>query len=370
MKYARIEDPNHKTNNVIIEKLGWNSKYSLYFLKYYNLDQNAKMYTILEYNYLRNPYKIENLDEIIYNCQYLDIEKLPNHIKCVEGNLTNYKQIICLDIFKYDDEYYIDNRVYSKIYINDCPETKEINGLLCHRILFETVQKFHKLQTSRNIYYVNIIEINNPEKTFIYYNDTNNDEYYITRDIYELCIKNEIKLNSKPQIIDNKNTYSIELNQINELKQKTHFYGKEIIISLEKKKQNIDTILVFKDKNTNKLYIKQEDYKTNKPTKLINNQLYNEILNSELNEINKKYFIVTIYTKTEKSLKLTIYTYNRIKYVSKDIINMFNINSTDRKKIKVNGTINYAVSEHEIKMIQEKVKTETLYKRIIPVPKN
>ena len=370
MKYARLEDPNHNYSDVIIEKLGWSATQSLYFLKYYDLTQNSKMYTVLDFNLIRNPYKIDNLDDLIYNCKYLNIETLPNEIKCVEGNTQNYKQIVCLDIYKYNDEYYMDNRIYSKIYINDCPEKKEINGLLCHKILYETVQKFHKLQTSRNIYYVNIIKLENPEKTFTYYNDVNNDELYIERDIYELCIKNDIKLNSKPKIIKNKNTYSIEKNQIDKLIEKTKLDAKEEIVSLEKEKQKTNSIIIFKDKINNKLYIKQEDYKTKNSTKIINGKLYNIINENELTNINKKYYIATIFLKEEKNLKLVIYTYNRIKYVSKDIINTFNINANNRKKIKVNGVINYAISEHEIRMIQNEVTTNTMYKKIIPAQKS
>ena len=120
MKYARIEDPNHKYSDVIIEKLGWNANQSLYFLKYYDLTQNSKMYTILEYNLLRNPYKTENLDDLIYNCKYLNIDTLPNEIKCVEGNLANYKQIVCLDIYKYDNDYYkrtLISNLYESIFL-------------------------------------------------------------------------------------------------------------------------------------------------------------------------------------------------------------------------------------------------------------
>ena len=369
MKYLRLENPNHEYNNVIIEKLGWNATQSLYFLKYYDLTLNSKMYTVLEYNLLRNPYKIDNMDDLIYNCKYLDIETLPNIIKCVERPNEKYKQIICLDIYKYDNNYYMDNRIYTKIYINDCNETKEINGLLCHRILYDTVQKFHKLQTSKNIYYVNIIELNNPDKTFTYYNDITNDEYYITRDIYELCLKNDIKMNSTPRIINNKNTYSILKEQIDELVQKTKLKAEEEIVSLEKKKINANKIIIFKDKTNNKLYIKQDDYKNNNTTKVINNNIYNEVNENELDNLNKKYFIITIFLKEEKNLQLTIYTYNRIKYIAKDIINMFNINTSNRKKIKVNGVINYAVSENEIKMIQNEITTDTLYKKITPVQK-
>ena len=369
MKYLRLEDPNHEYHNVIIEKLGWNASQSLYFLKYYDLTLNAKMYTILEYNLIRNPYKIDNLDDIIYNCNYLNIESLPNIIKCVERPNQNYKQIICLDIYKYCNEYYMDNRIYTKIYINDCNETKEINGLLCHKILYETVQKFHKLQTSRNIYYINIIELNDPSKTFTYYNDVTNDEYFITRDTYELCLQNDIKMNSKPKIINNKNTYSILKEQIDELVQKTNYKAEEEIISLEKNKVESKNIIIYKDKINNKLYIKQDDYKNDKNIKIINNNIYNEISEDELNDLDKKYFVITIFLKEERSLQLTIYTYNRIKYIAKDIINMFNINTNNRKKIKVNGVINYAVSENEIKMIQNEVTTETLYKRITPAQK-
>lgn len=369
MKYLRLENPNHSYNNIIVEKLGWNASQSSYFLKYYDLTQNSKMYTILEYNFLRNPYKTENLDDLIYNCKYQDIESLPNEIKCIEGNANNYKQIVCLDIYKYGNEYYIDNRIYSKIYINDCQEKKEINGLLCHRILYETVKKFHKLQTSRNIYYINIIQIPEEDKLFTYYNDINNDSYYVTRDIYELCIKNDIEMKSKPKIIDNKNTYSILKEQINEISQKTKLQPKELIVSLEKDKKTNKNLIIYNDKINNKMYIKQEDYKNKKEVIIINNQVYNLIEKNELNNLDRKYYIVTIYLKKKENLKLTIYTYNRIKYISKDIINMFNINSSNRKKIKVNGIINYAVSEHEIRTIQNEVTTNTTYKKIMPVQK-
>ena len=176
-------------------------------------------------------------------------------------------------------------------------------------------------------------------------------------------------MNSTPRIINNKNTYSILKEQIDELVQKTKLKAEEEIISLEKKKTNTNKVIIFKDKTNNKLYIKQDDYKNNNTTKVINNNIYNEINENELDNLNKKYFIVTIFLKEEKNLQLTIYTYNRIKYIAKDIINMFNINTSNRKKIKVNGVINYAISENEIKMIQNEITTDTLYKKITPVQK-
>ena len=99
MKYSKLENPDHKFDNIIVEKLGWNNTNSVYFLKYYDLTINSKMYTILDNNFIRNPYKIDNLDDIIYNCQYLSTEILPTTIKCIEGNETNYKQIVCLDVY-------------------------------------------------------------------------------------------------------------------------------------------------------------------------------------------------------------------------------------------------------------------------------
>ena len=48
---------------------------------------------------------------------------------------------------------------------------------------------------------------------------------------------------------------------------------------------------------------------------------------------------------------------------------MFNINPTNRKKIKVNGIINYAVSEHEINVITQSVNTKISYKNIVPANK-
>ena len=48
---------------------------------------------------------------------------------------------------------------------------------------------------------------------------------------------------------------------------------------------------------------------------------------------------------------------------------MFNINPTNRKKIKVNGIINYAVSEHEINVITQSVNTKISYKNIVPTNK-
>ena len=367
MKYLRLENPNHTYNNVIVEKLGWNNTNSVYFLKYYDLTLNSKMYTILDNNYKRNPYIID-LDNIIYNCQYLSTETLPTTINCVERNETKYKQIICLDVYQYQDEYYIDNRIYSKIYINDCPDTKEINGLLCHKILFDTVKKFHKLETSRNIYYVNMIKINEPENIFTYYHDITNDNYYITRDIYEKLKNYEIEIKTKPQIIDNKNTYLIKLDELNKYKELSKQYGKEKQVTLNKIVEN-KTIVIFNDKENNKLYIKQSIYNSNRNVKEINNLIYNEITNEELDNITDKYIIATIYLKKEKEIELVIHTYNRIKYITEDLIKMFNINVLNRKKIKVNGIINYAVAEHEIEMIQTKINTKVTYKNITPANK-
>lgn len=117
-------------------------------------------------------------------------------------------------------------------------------------------------------------------KYFTYYYDIINDITFIEREIYELCKKYEIDLNSIPRIIHNRNCYSIEENQLKEFIDKSNYIGNRVLILVNNKDIKRKTKIIRICKYNDELFI-QEEVK----------DLYKEISNNKLIKVNNELFI-------------------------------------------------------------------------------
>lgn len=400
MKYIKLEYPDDSLHNVIVTNFGYSTSAYTYFVEYYDLSQSAKMYTIIEKTnntFIRNPYAKIDMDDLFFGYQSLDENLLPDVLECKKTYFKTARQNICIDAYKIDENYYILESICSKIKLDEYNEKKTINGTLCRKVSIETITKLNKKETEKNCYYVRIIEIkneaNNTEKEELiekkqeekqeieYYNDITNNKMYITRNVYEECKKLNINSSFEPKIIDNRNCYSIEKNDLETLLN-NDFKGKEIIISNEKEqkeKTKDEVIIAYQDKETKKIYIEQK-YINNKNTqeKVILNKKCYEVNEKDLESILNKIIVVApIYLKKDinNNQQVKIYNYNDIKFISEDIIKEYSIDTTYRKKIKIAGEIKYAISEQEINTIiekanQNKINIYFINKKITPVDKN
>ena len=148
---------------------------------------------------------------------------------------------------------------------------------------------------------------------FTYYYDIINNTTYIGRNIYELCKKYEIEINSTPRIINNKNCYSIDEESLKKFINKSNYIGNRVLI----------------------------------------------LLNTDKKKIMKKQI-------------LNICNYNGNLFIEENIIK--NIDISDKSKIKVDGSIYINVTENDINnlkriYIDENIELENKKINIIPLKK-
>ena len=131
-------------------------------------------------------------------------------------------------------------------------------------------------------------------KYFTYYYDIINDTTFIERNIYELCKKYEVELNSFPRIINNKNCYSIEEDKLKEFIEKSNYIGNRVLILTSTKELYRKSQILTICKYHNELYVPQEVidiYKNINNNKLIkvDGKLYTKVSENDLENIKKAY---------------------------------------------------------------------------------
>lgn len=144
-------------------------------------------------------------------------------------------------------------------------------------------------------------------KYFTYYYDIINDITYIDREIYELCKKYEIDLDSIPRILYNKNYYSIEEDKLKEFIEKSNYIGNRVLLLVDNKSIKRKNKLLIVCKYNNELFVPEEVkyvYKEISNNKLIkvNGEIYIKITEEDLNHIKKAYLRKDI--NIEDELKL------------------------------------------------------------------
>jgi hypothetical protein len=83
MKYIKLIYPN-KTHNIIVTNFGYKEDLNKYFMEYYDLNEGAKQYTVL--NKVESNYEIVdnniNINDLLSNYKKLDTKDLPETITC------------------------------------------------------------------------------------------------------------------------------------------------------------------------------------------------------------------------------------------------------------------------------------------------
>ena len=222
------------------------------------------------------------------------------------------------------------------------------------------------------------------EKLFMYYLNIDNNTKYINRETLEMIRKSNIEIETTPMIIDNKNCYSISDKEIKEFKQETSMHGVEKLFTEKAKninapttKKETETILVYKDCITDKLYIEKDKLtKENKGNrKLLLNKICYETSIVELeNTHNKRFIIVDVYPYIQHlSYKILVCNCDDDLFIPERIISLLRINVGQIKRIRINGEIYINIKEDILDILKnletEYTKIVFEYKRIVPANK-
>ena len=255
-----------------------------------------------------------------------------------------------------NDKLYVEKSICHRHNITNQIE-RTINGKYYYQVSLEEIDQIERISKDKKLSLkrkYERISLDKEKNRFNYFRTSN--ALYITRDIYELAQKNEVKIEGKPKIISNCNCYSIKEEELMELERKTNSEGKRVII---REPKEVETIVVYKDVNTNKIYIPREYFPTqsNATTEIMNKKCF-ESSEQELEKIfNKKFIIANVYLKAKRKelkeiLNITLCIANDDLFISQEIINKLNISTTLPKKIKVNGVIFQQITHEELSKIK------------------
>lgn len=234
---------------------------------------------------------------------------------------------------------------------------RTINGKYYYQVSLEEIDQIERISKDKRLSLKRKYETVRleKEKTRFNYFRTNN-ALYVTRDIYELAQKNGVKIEAKPKIISNCNCYSIKEEELVELERITNSEGKRVII---REPKTIETIVVYKDMNTNKIYIPREYFPTQETavTEIMNKKCI-ESSEQQLERIfNKKFIIANVYLKNKKKeikdiLNITLCIAGKEAFIPQEILKKINVQTSLPKKIKVNGIIFQQVTVDELRQIK------------------
>ncbi len=291
---------------------------------------------------------------------------------------------------KHNNELYINNNLCKKYNIN--PKSKRtINKITFAKITEEDLDIIENQTKNDNIIlkrkYVEIElkeEIEPAKNLFTYYLNVDNNTKYIDRNILELIRKNNIKINPTPAIIDNKNCYSITEKEMKDFENTTSMRGVERIYT--KKLTNntktinnneTETIIVYKDCLTDKLYIEKNRIKSNRLHNkiiILNRECYETSIIELENTHNKKFILVDLYKyNPSKNYSILICKSKDELFISENNLSLLNIKTEPAKKIRINGEIYININNKVIDTIKnmenEYTKIQFEYKQIVPANK-
>lgn len=191
------------------------------------------------------------------------------------------------------------------------------------------------------------------ENTFNYYYDEEKNIIYVPRNILELSRKNNIVIEGTPEIIDNRNCYSIHYKDLKKLEEVANIKGKEIVFNKKEKAKNI--VIVYKLVDSDELYTTKDFGNSDKKVRIVMDKICYKTTIEELESIrNKKFIIVTVYQtgivseKEKETSEIIVCNLNDLLFVKESDLNKISINTKSRKKIRVDGTIYVETIEEEV----------------------
>lgn len=208
------------------------------------------------------------------------------------------------------------------------------------------------------------------EKTFNYYYDEEKNIIYVPRNILELSRKNNILIEGTPEIIDDRNCYSIHYKDLKKLEEVANIKGKEIVFNKKEKAKNI--VIVYKLVDSDELYTTKDFGNSDKKVRIVMDKICYKTSIEELESIrNKKFIIVTVYQtgivseKEKETSEIIVCNLNDLLFVKESDLNKISINTKSRKKIRVDGTIYVETIEEEVYKLKELTHSNITIKDIV-----
>ena len=323
--------------------------------------------------------EIDSIEEQSYNQL---IRLVPNYISSYELQLEiNF--IVYVDK-KHNDSLYIKNDLCEKYNINPISK-RTINAITYCNItekdlnIIELKSQYENPILKRKYVNIEFSNIKKPANTlFIYYHNLTTNKLYINRETLEKTRNYNIEIEGYPEIIDNKNCYTITANQMKEYEEKSSAHGIERIVltNYSNKKRDIndkyEIILIYKDCNTNKLYIDKDKATrgfSNNTKIILNKECYETSIIELENKNNKKYIIVDVYTKNEiEEYSFIVCNCNDEIFIPQQVMEKFNIESEYLKKIRVNHEIYEKIAKEKLDdLLNKNIFIKPVYKKIVPM---
>lgn len=208
------------------------------------------------------------------------------------------------------------------------------------------------------------------ENTFNYYYDEEKNIIYVPRNILELSRNNNIVIEGTPEIIDNRNCYSIHYKDLKKLEEVANIKGKEIVFNKKEKAKNI--VIVYKLVDSDELYTTKDFGNSDKKVRIVMDKICYKTTIEELESIrNKKFIIVTVYQtgivseKEKEPSEIIVCNSNDLLFVKESYLNKISINTKSRKKIRVDGTIYVETIEEEVYKLKELTHSNITIKDIV-----
>lgn len=356
MKYVKLEYPDKSIHNIIINNFYYNKEEDSYLINFYDMSESQRLYSILKENA-----NSLNATKII---KEVDINKLEEKNFSLLPKIIKYEHkkedINTFTVYKTKYSLFTNENLCNYYKIAKNSTKRKIKGIDCLEITKNDLNEIIEKSQSD----VNFISVYCPKISRIYNCYKYKNKLYVTRNIYEVIQKYELEIEANPKIIDSRNCYSITKEQLDNFNKKYHYQAQEIEF-----KEN--STIIYKDKNTNKLYLPlQTDY-LHYDTIILNKKCQ-EITSYELANLTNP-IIVSVYTNSTSKItrEIIICSYEDKIYILKNLTEEFKEQPKKTEKIKINNELYLKISADYLDYLKKEAFKKNIIlkfniKRIVP----
>lgn len=296
MKYVKMEYPDGTIHNTLVMDFNHSNDKDVDYIDYYDMTDDKRLYSIVK-NENGKYYKDSSVsdytyDELSKNVTEKDLNELPEEMKNYKENTKDdSKYELNFEVYNTDTGYFIASTIAEAFHLPKKYRTKKINNVICVPVTEEEINRIEVIsnQGIPTLKHKMVNELNVQIQTqaeFIVYHMSDPDRYFV---IESICNKYEVGLGTH-YINGNlcKKINYDEIKLIEERSQDDNPCLKSKIVDLVFTKPIVE---VYKNEETNRKYIKEEICSQNNigiGHHYIDNNLYKEVNDTELDKLNKK----------------------------------------------------------------------------------
>ena len=296
MKFVKMEYPDGTIHNTLVMDFNHSIDKDVDYIDYYDMTDDKRLYSVVKMEngkyYKDSSVSDYTYDELSENIIKKDLNELPEEMNNYQQNTKDdSKYELEFEVYNTDTGYFVASTIAEAFHLPKKYRTKKINNVICVPVTEEEINRIEVIsnQGIPTLKHKIVNELHQQLQTqaeFIVYHMSDPDRYFVTESIsnkYEVGLGTHYINGNLCKQINND-----EIKLIEERSQNDNPCLKSKIVDLVFTKPIVE---VYKNEETNRKYKKEEICSQNNigiGHHYIDNNLYKEVNDTELDKLNKK----------------------------------------------------------------------------------